>query len=66
MASPHLTPSLHPCLPAARKNCWVQIQLDGTVARSGLGAPAWDKLVEILPAVDSMQTTLTDGIGTDV
>ncbi|CAL8467582.1 g7120 [Coccomyxa elongata] len=42
---------------------YVQIQLDGSVRRSGLGTPPWDKWLDDIPELDSLQTKLTDGIG---
>jgi len=42
---------------------WLQIQLDGSVRKSGRGIPTWDKFVEDLPEKDSMRTRLTDGSG---
>jgi hypothetical protein len=42
---------------------YVQIALDGTVRTSGVGLPPWDKLVAELPALDSFQTVVSDGIG---
>jgi hypothetical protein len=53
-------------LETARRNCWMQVQLDGTVARSGVGSPPWEKLVELLPTLDSVRTQITDGVGTGV
>ena len=41
---------------------YVQIQLDGTVRASGVGAPPWASLARDLPALDSLQTKLTDGV----
>ncbi|KAK9909916.1 hypothetical protein WJX75_009447 [Coccomyxa subellipsoidea] len=43
---------------------YVQIQLDGSVRRSGLGIPPWDRWLDDIPELDSLQTRLTDGIGT--
>ncbi|KAK9822136.1 hypothetical protein WJX74_010310 [Apatococcus lobatus] len=42
---------------------YVQVQLDGTVRASGGGAPPWQRFVNDLPEVDSLQTRLTDGLG---
>ncbi|KAK9867288.1 hypothetical protein WJX84_000351 [Apatococcus fuscideae] len=42
---------------------YVQVQLDGTVRSSGGGAPPWQRLVNDLPEVNSLQTRLTDGLG---
>jgi len=50
-------------LPAAERNVYVQIALDGTVRTSGVGLPPWDKLVAELPMLDSFQTVVSDGIG---
>lgn len=41
----------------------LQVQLDGTVRSSGVGMPNWRKLVDDLAPLDSIRTTLTDGIG---
>ena len=41
----------------------MQVQLDGTVRASGGGAPPWQRLVNDLPEVDSLQTRLSDGLG---
>ena len=41
----------------------VQIQLDGSVQRSGVGIPPWDRWLDAIPELDSLQTRLTDGIG---
>lgn len=41
----------------------VQIQLDGSVQRSGLGIPPWDRWLDDIPMLDSLQTRITDGIG---
>ena len=54
-----------PCASAAGlagSTFYVQIQLDGTVRASGVGAPPWASLARDLPALDSLQTTLTDGV----
>lgn len=48
---------------ADRANVFVQVQLDGSVRSSGLGAPNWEKLIEELPPLTDLRTTLTDGIG---
>lgn len=40
-----------------------QVQLDGTVRTSGVGAPAWQQLVDDLPELGSVRTKLTDGVG---
>jgi len=53
-------------LAAGERNVWVQVQLDGSVRASGVGTPPWARLVDVLPVLGSLQTTLTDGIGTDV
>jgi hypothetical protein len=49
-------------LPKVQQSCYVQVQLDGRVRRSGLGAPNWLKLIDELPKLDDFRTTLTDGI----
>ena len=49
-----------------QQSCYVQVQLDGRVARSGLGAPDWLRIIEELPTLDDFRTTLTDGIIGDV
>lgn len=43
-----------------------QVQLDGTVRTSGLGAPSWAKLVDDLPKLDDIRTGFTDGIGPSI
>ena len=43
-----------------------QVQLDGTVRSSALGAPNWGKLIDDLPPLDDIRTSLSDGVGTDV
>ena len=40
---------------------YVQVQLDGRVRASGVGAPPWAALARDLPPLDSLQTKLTDG-----
>lgn len=50
-------------LPAAEPNCFIQVQLDGTVRTSGRGAPPWAKLVDDLPPISDMRTRLMDGVG---
>ena len=40
---------------------YVQVQLDGRVRASGVGAPNWALLARDLPPLDSLQTKLTDG-----
>lgn len=47
----------------AQRECYLQVQLDGTVRTSGLGLPPWKKIVADLPELGSLRTTLTDGIG---
>eukprot|EP00199_Chlamydomonas_sp_CCMP681_P000535 CAMPEP_0119113798 /NCGR_PEP_ID=MMETSP1180-20130426/45215_1 /TAXON_ID=3052 ORGANISM="Chlamydomonas cf sp, Strain CCMP681" /NCGR_SAMPLE_ID=MMETSP1180 /ASSEMBLY_ACC=CAM_ASM_000741 /LENGTH=471 /DNA_ID=CAMNT_0007102049 /DNA_START=9 /DNA_END=1424 /DNA_ORIENTATION=- len=47
-------------------NTYVQVQLDGTVRTSGRGMPDWAKFVDDLPPLDSVRTTMMDGIGSDV
>ena len=41
---------------------YVQVQLDGSVRSSGVGAPSWQQLVDDLPELDSVRTKLTDGV----
>ena len=41
---------------------YVQVQLDGSVRSSGIGAPQWQRLCDQLPALDSFQTRITDGL----
>ena len=41
----------------------LQVQLDGSVSRSGVGIPPWDRWLDDIPTLDSIQTRLTDGIG---
>ncbi len=41
----------------------VQIQMDGTVRSSGRGTPDWSKLVDDLPPMNTVRSTLMDGIG---
>ena len=40
----------------------VQVQLDGSIRRSGVGVPPWDRWLDDIPTLDSVQTRLTDGI----
>lgn len=42
---------------------YVQVQLDGSVRSSGVGAPSWAQLVDDLPRLDSVRSKLTDGAG---
>ncbi len=53
-------------VPVDQPNVWVQVQLDGSVRTSGRGIPPWEKLLEELPPLDSIRSTLLDGIGTSV
>jgi hypothetical protein len=53
-------------VPLDQPNVWVQVQLDGSVRTSGRGIPPLEKLLEELPPLDSIRTTLLDGIGTSV
>jgi hypothetical protein len=53
-------------LPAGKRNCWVQVQLDGTVRSSGVGAPPWGRFIGDLPELDSLRTKMTDGIGPSI
>lgn len=41
-----------------------QVQLDGAVRTSGTGVPPWERWLGELPELDSLQTRLTDGVGT--
>ncbi|KAG2446119.1 hypothetical protein HXX76_000718 [Chlamydomonas incerta] len=50
-------------LSTAEPNCYIQVQLDGTVRTSGTGSPPWDKLVDELPLLNDVRTRLTDGVG---
>eukprot|EP00198_Chlamydomonas_reinhardtii_P013350 XP_001702687.1 predicted protein [Chlamydomonas reinhardtii] len=50
-------------LSTTEPNCYIQVQLDGTVRSSGTGSPPWDKLVEELPLLSDFRTRLTDGVG---
>ena len=49
-----------------KRNVWAQVQLDGTVRASDVGTPPWARLVADLPPLDSLRTSVTDGIGTSV
>lgn len=42
---------------------WLQVQLDGSIRKSGKGVPTWDKFVADLPEKDSLRTRLMDGTG---
>lgn len=42
----------------AMSNVYVQIQLDGSVRASGVGAPPWDKLMADIPTLDSIRSKL--------
>ncbi|GAX77479.1 hypothetical protein CEUSTIGMA_g4923.t1 [Chlamydomonas eustigma] len=48
------------------RNCYIQVQLDGTVRSSALGAPKWARIVDALPPLDDIRTSLSDGVGTSV
>eukprot|EP00798_Chlamydomonas_sp_ICE-L_P027722 gene27722-7368_t len=50
-------------VPVDLKDCFIQVQLDGTVRSSGVSTPPWAQLMDDLPTLDSIRTTLTDGIG---
>ena len=50
-------------LKADQRNCYVQIQLDGTVRSSGIGSPNFRKLIDDIPALQDIRTLATDGIG---
>jgi hypothetical protein len=43
-----------------------QVQLDGSVRASGAGMPPWERWKDDLPELDSLQTRLTDGVGTSM
>ncbi len=43
-----------------------QVQLDGSVRASGAGVPPWERWKVDLPELDSLQTRLTDGVGTSM
>ena len=38
-----------------------QVQLDGSVQRSGVGVPPWDRWLDDIPELDSLRSRLTDG-----
>ncbi|CAL5219467.1 g1302 [Coccomyxa viridis] len=42
---------------------YIQVQLDGSIRRSGVGVPPWDRWLDDIPTLDSVQTRFTDGIG---
>ena len=46
-----------------QRNCYVQVQLDGTVRSSGIGSPNWKKLIDDIPPLQDIRTLATDGIG---
>jgi len=48
------------------RNCFIQVQLDGTVRTSSLGTPNWGKLVDDLPPLNDIRTSFSDGVGTSV
>ncbi|KXZ41224.1 hypothetical protein GPECTOR_636g744 [Gonium pectorale] len=50
-------------LPSAEPNCWIQVQLDGTVRSSAPGTPPWRQMVEDLPLLNDIRTRLMDGVG---
>eukprot|EP01023_Acetabularia_acetabulum_P018112 TRINITY_DN1915_c1_g1_i1.p1 TRINITY_DN1915_c1_g1~~TRINITY_DN1915_c1_g1_i1.p1 ORF type:complete len:146 (+),score=43.36 TRINITY_DN1915_c1_g1_i1:266-703(+) len=50
---------------AKGEDCYIQVQLDGSVRSSGTGAPPWTKFLGDLPALKSIRTTFTDGVGTN-
>ncbi|KAG2498001.1 hypothetical protein HYH03_004260 [Edaphochlamys debaryana] len=50
-------------LPAKEPNCYLQVQLDGTVRSSGVGMPPWRRMVEDLPLREDIRTRLMDGVG---
>jgi len=45
-----------------RQETSLQVQLDGSVQRSGVGVPPWDRWLDDIPALDSVRTRFTDGI----
>ncbi|GMH35910.1 hypothetical protein BSKO_03778 [Bryopsis sp. KO-2023] len=47
-------------------NCYIQIQLDGSVRSSGVGMPPWKAFLNDIPPLDSIRTQLTDNIGTSL
>ena len=47
----------------AKTEIYAQIQLDGVVRSSGIGAPPFEKLLEDIPVLDSIQTRFSDGRG---
>ncbi|GLC51467.1 hypothetical protein PLESTB_000505700 [Pleodorina starrii] len=50
-------------LSASEPNCYIQVQLDGTVRSSGVGSPPWRQLVDELPLLSDFRTRLMDGVG---
>lgn len=50
-------------LPVKEPNCYIQVQLDGTVRSSGAGLPPWRQFVEDLPLLSDLRTRLMDGVG---
>jgi hypothetical protein len=47
---------------AGGQHLYVQVQLDGSVRRSGEGSPPWKVFCDDLPAMDSLRTRITDGL----
>ncbi|WPT16545.1 Protein LOW PSII ACCUMULATION 1 [Picochlorum sp. SENEW3] len=47
----------------AMTQIYAQVQMDGVIKSSGIGAPPFDKLIADTPELDSLQTRLTDGRG---
>eukprot|EP01025_Chloroclados_australasicus_P044795 TRINITY_DN4880_c1_g2_i5.p1 TRINITY_DN4880_c1_g2~~TRINITY_DN4880_c1_g2_i5.p1 ORF type:complete len:459 (-),score=58.54 TRINITY_DN4880_c1_g2_i5:318-1619(-) len=46
-------------------DCYIQVQLDGSVRSSGTGTPPWQRFLGDLPPLKSIRTTFTDGVGTN-
>ena len=44
----------------------MQVQLDGSVRRSGMGEPLFQKLIDDVPPLSSIRTGFTDGVGPQV
>lgn len=47
----------------AMTQIYAQVQMDGVIRSSGIGAPPFDKLIADTPELDSLQTRLSDGRG---
>lgn len=52
--------------PLLTEQCDVQVQLDGSVRRSGMGEPVLQKLIDDVPPLSSIRTGFTDGVGPQV